>query len=232
MNKYMDIMLKSALFSNLESDDIPDVLKCTDAYMKKYTQGEYILSAGTTTDSMGLLLTGSITVLQDDFWGNRNIISKILPGQCFAEPFAACPGKILNINVIAESTSAILWINMKSLLDINTGCCQYHNVLIRNLVTVLANKLLAFNDKFTHTGKRKTREKLLSYLYAEAVRQGRLSFDIPYDRQQLADYLCIGRSAMSVELSRLKQEGLIKTSRNHFELLLPRDFDPDSSAYF
>ena len=101
-----------------------------------------------------------------------------------------------------------------------TTACDHHQKLIRNLVSVLANKILLFNDMVTHISKRTTREKLLSYLSAESLRQGSLSFDIPFDRQQLADYLCIDRAAMSTEISRLQKEGLLKTNRNHFELTL------------
>ena len=97
--------------------------------------------------------------------------------------------------------------------------CDHHQKLIRNLVSVLANKILLFNDKITHVSKRTTREKLLSYLSAESIRQSSLSFDIPFDRQQLADFLCVERAAMSVELSKLQKEGLLVTKRNHFELL-------------
>ena len=97
--------------------------------------------------------------------------------------------------------------------------------MIRNLVSVLANKILILNDKITHVGKRTTRDKLLSYLSAESIRHSSLSFDIPFDRQQLADYLCIDRAAMSTEISKLQKEGFIKTNRKHFELMVSNDVD-------
>lgn len=97
--------------------------------------------------------------------------------------------------------------------------CDHHQKLIRNLVSVLANRILILNDKITHVSKRTTREKLLSYLSSESIRHASLSFDISFDRQQLADFLCVDRAAMSVELSKLQKEGLLKTNRNHFELL-------------
>ena len=109
---------------------------------------------------------------------------------------------------------------MKRLLTSCPTVCDHHQKLIRNLVSVLANRLLVFNDKITHVSKRSTREKLLSYLSSESVRQASLSFDIPFDRQQLADYLCVDRAAMSVELSKLQKEGILKTKRRHFELIV------------
>mgnify|MGYP002602466311 CR=1 FL=1 len=140
-------------------------------------------------------------------------------GDFFGEPYAATPGAILNISVVAEEDCEILLLNIKRLLTACPTACDHHQKLIRNLVSVLANKILLFNDKVTHISKRTTREKLLSYLSAESLRQGSLSFDIPFDRQQLADFLCVERAAMSVELSKLQKEGLLITKRNHFELL-------------
>ena len=114
----------------------------------------------------------------------------------------------------------ILFLNVQRLLVSCPTACEHHQKLIRNLVSVLANKILILNDKITHVGKRTTRDKLLSYLSAESIRHSSLSFDIPFDRQQLADYLCIDRAAMSTEISKLQKEGFIKTNRNHFELQL------------
>ena len=121
-----------------------------------------------------------------------------------------------------EILSILHCVSAAKITRLLTSCptaCDHHQKLIRNLVSVLANKILLFNDKITHVSKRTTREKLLSYLSAESIRQASLSFDIPFDRQQLADFLCVERAAMSVELSKLQKEGLLVTKRNHFQLL-------------
>ena len=120
--------------------------------------------------------------------------------------------------------------NVKRLLITCPTACEHHQKLIRNLVSVLASKILILNDKITHVGKRTTRDKLLSYLSAESIRHSSLSFDIPFDRQQLADYLCIDRAAMSTEISKLQKEGFIKTNRNHFELTVSNDVDSNPYA--
>ncbi len=167
---------------------------------------------------MGLVLSGSTLVIQEDLWGHRNIMSRCAVGDFFGEPYAATPESVLNISVVADEDCQILLLNISRLLTTCATACDHHNRLIRNLVSVLARKILIFNDKITHMSKRSTREKLLSYLSSESIRHGSLSFDIPYNRQQLADYLCVERTAMTVELSRLQKEGLLKTNRNHFEL--------------
>ncbi len=219
MKKYLPILKNCPFFQGITEDKILSILHCVDARLISKKSGEYVLRFGDSTSEMGLVLTGSVLVIQEDLWGHRNIMSKIGPGDFFAEPYAAIPGSILNISAAASKNCEILMLNIHRLLTVCPTVCQHHNRLIRNLVFVLAQKVMQFNEKITHMSKRSTREKLLSYLSSEALRQGKRSFDIPYDRQQLADYLCVERAAMSTELSKLQKDGLLVTNRNHFELI-------------
>ena len=172
---------------------------------------------------MGLVVSGCVLVIQEDLWGHRNILSKCHTGDFFGEPYAASPGAVLNISVVADEDCEIIFLNVKRLLVTCPTACEHHQKLIRNLVSVLANKILILNDKITHVGKRTTRDKLLSYLSAESIRHSSLSFDIPFDRQQLADYLSVNRSAMSAELSNMQRDGLLRTDRSCFTLCQPED---------
>lgn len=142
----------------------------------------------------------------------------IVPGDSFGEIFAASPGSILNVSVIADSDCQILMMNLKRILSVCPSSCSYHRKLIQNLVSSLAKKALRFNHKITHMSKRSTREKLLSFLSAESIQHGSLCFPISYNRQQLADYLCVDRAAMCVALSALQEEGLISYEKNRFTL--------------
>lgn len=220
MQKYLPILRSCPFFNGMRDDEILSILHCVQASTVARPRGAYILRAGDTTEVMGLVLSGSVLILQEDLWGHRNILSKCTAGDFFGEPYAATSGAVLNVNAVAEDDCALLFLNVKRLLTSCPTACGHHQKLIRNLVSVLANRLLVFNDKITHVSKRSTREKLLSYLSSESVRQASLSFDIPFDRQQLADYLCVDRAAMSVELSKLQKEGILKTKRRHFELIV------------
>lgn len=220
MQKYLPILRSCPFFNGMRDEEILSILHCVQASMVTRPRGAYILRAGDTTEVMGLVLSGSVLILQEDLWGHRNILSKCTAGDFFGEPYAATSGAVLNVNAVAEDDCALLFLNVKRLLMSCPTACGHHQKLIRNLVSVLANRLLVFNDKITHVSKRSTREKLLSYLSSESVRQASLSFDIPFDRQQLADYLCVDRAAMSVELSKLQKEGILKTKRRHFELIV------------
>ncbi len=218
MEQYLFILRNSPFFQGMTEEEILSVLHCVSATVLHKKKDEYILRVGDSTESMGLVLRGSVLALQEDLWGHRNIIHRIGPGEYFAEPFAATAGSVLNASVVADEDSEIMLLNMERFLKTCPNACAHHSRLVRNLVSVMAKRVLDLNEKLTHMAKRSTREKLLSYLSAESMRQGKLSFTIPYDRQQLADYLSVERAAMSVELSKLQKEGLLKTNRNHFEL--------------
>lgn len=218
MKNYLTVLKTSTLFNGFSDNEILSSLDCTEAKVKTAKKGQYILRAGDTADAISLILTGTALVVQEDLWGNRNIMTKLFPGNLFAEPFAVIPGAVLNVSVIATDDCEIMTLNVSRLLTMCSSACRHHNRLIQNLVNSFAKKILLFNDKITHISKRKTRDKLLSYLSSEAFRQNSLSFDIPFDRQQLADFLCVERAAMSAELSKLQKEGYLKTTHSHFEL--------------
>lgn len=221
MEKYLFVLRNSPFFQGMTDEEIASVMHCVEATVVRKSRDDYIFRVGDSTETMGLVLSGSVLAVQEDLWGHRNIVSHIGVGESFAEPFAATPGAVLNISVVASEDCEIMLLHMKRLMQTCATACPHHNKLIRNLVSVMAQRVLSLNNKITHMGKRSSREKILSYLSSESMRQGRLSFDIPYDRQQLADYLCIERAAMSVELSKLQKEGLLKTTKNHFELFAP-----------
>lgn len=218
MRKFLPVLEKSAFFSGMSADEILTSLNCINAKPVKASKDEYILRSGDTTENMGLLLSGSALIVQEDLWGHRNIMTIITPGGFFAEPFAILPDAVLNISVVASEDCELLLLNLRKMLTVCPSACQHHNKLIQNLVAVLSGKILLFNDKITHMSKRSTGDKIMSYLSAESVRQGSLEFDIPFNRQQLADYLCVDRAAMSVEISKLQKAGILETQRNHFKL--------------
>lgn len=218
LEKFLPILRNCPFFAGMTDREILSVLHCVDARLSGKKANTYIFRVGDTTAAMGLVLSGSVLVMQEDLWGHRNIMAKIGAGDFFAEPFAAIPGAVLNLSVMTSEDSEILFLNLNRLLSVCPAACEHHNRLIRNLVSVLARKILLFNEKITHMSKRTTREKLLSYLSSESIRQGSLSFEIPYDRQQLADFLCVERAAMSAELSKLQKEGLLETNRRKFVL--------------
>ncbi len=220
MKKFLPVLLDSELFSGMDSDSISSFLECMGAIVRKYSKDEIIFHMGDYTKQIAIILVGSVLTVKEDIWGRRHILAIIKSGETLAESFAAAKESILTVNAIANSDCELLFLNIDKMLSVCSLACDAHNRVIRNLISVLAEKNLLFNEKITHMSRRTTREKLLSYLSSEARKQKSLSFDIPFDRQQLADYLSVERAAMSVELSKLQKDGLLKTKNKHFELFI------------
>lgn len=194
------------------------MLSCLETREERFPKDTFLLRTGDTAESIGLVLSGSVLVVQEDIWGNRNILSKAGPGQTFAAAYACAPGSLLNVSVLAETPVTAIFLNVKRVLNVCPSACEHHSRIIRNLLGELAEKNLRFGEKLTHMGQRTTRAKLMSYFSAEAQRLGTYEFDIPFSRQQLADYLAVERSGLSLELGKMRSEGLLDFHKSHFIL--------------
>ena len=218
MKNFLSVLQSSRLFLGISENELTDILSCLDTRKEDFPKGNFLLRVGDTADSVGIVLSGSVLVIQEDIWGNRNILSKAGPAQTFAAAFACAPGSVLNVSVIAETPVAILFLNVKHILDVCPSACSRHSRMIRNLLGELAGKNLRFSEKLTHMGQRSTRAKVMSYFSAEVQRSGKYEFDIPFSRQQLADYLGVERSGLSLELGKMRKEGLLEFHKSHFTL--------------
>lgn len=218
MKEFLGLLKRTPLFNGIDEVEIEAMLKCLDARAEDYEKKEYIMRTGESPQALGLLLSGSVFIIQEDYWGNRNIRARITMGQVFAEAFACVQGAVMDVSVLTDEPSRVLWLNVGRILHTCPTVCSQHSRMIRNLLSDLAANNLRTNEKLTHISRRSTREKLLSYLSAEAQRQGKAEFTIPFNRQQLADYLAVERSAMSAELSRMQKDGLLSIDRNYFAL--------------
>ncbi len=218
MEEFLSTIRSAPLFSGVSEAELTAMLACLKAEKKDFPKEAFVLRAGDTAESIGLVLTGTVLVIQEDIWGNRNILSKAGPGQTFAVAYACAPGSRLNMSVVAETPITVLFLNVKRILTVCPSACSYHNRIIRNLLGELAGKNLQFSEKLTHVGQRSTRSKIMSYLSAEAQRLGTYELDIPFSRQQLADYLGVERSGLSQELGKMKKDGLLDYRKSHFVL--------------
>lgn len=213
-----DILQSSPLFAGMDQAEIPTMLNCLSAVQKKFGKDEYVLRSGKVIESFGLVLSGTVLVIWEDFWGNRNIITHIGVGEIFAESFASLINHPLAVDVVTQEPTEILFLNISKVLSTCSSNCGSHHQLIRNLVSMLAAKNLKLNEKLQHITQRSTREKILSFLSAQSARYGSSSFEVPFNRQQMADFLSVDRSAMSNELCKLRDEGVLAFQHNHFQL--------------
>ena len=218
MKEFFPVLHTAALFSGISDEELAVMLSCLGARIDTFPKGSRLLRAGDAVEEVGLVLAGSVLIVQEDIWGNRNILSKAGPGQTFAAAYACAPGSVLNVSVVAETPVTAMFLNVGRVLNVCPSACAHHSRIIRNLLNELAEKNLCFSEKLTHMGQRTTRAKLMSYFSAEAQRLGTYEFDIPFSRQQLADYLGVERSGLSVELGKMRDEGLLDFHKSHFIL--------------
>ncbi|MGI6069761.1 MAG: Crp/Fnr family transcriptional regulator [Blautia sp.] len=215
----VDFLSRTMLFRGVIPGEIEEMLGCLGAVSRKFSKGETICREGDVVEAMGLVLSGNVQVENIDLWGNKSILDTIGPGFVFAETYACIPGEPLMVNVIAVEPSEVLFLNTARILETCSNSCPHHNRLIRNLLSISAQKNLKLSRRIFHTSSKTIRGRVLSYLSYQASFQGSYEFTIPFNRQQLADYLGVDRSALSGELGKMQKEGLLQVDRNHFRLL-------------
>ena len=213
-----DRIAESTLFRGISPEEAASMLHCFQAVERVFPKGVLICRQGDPVTFAGLLLSGEVLILQNDLWGNASIFSHIGPGELFSEAYAAKPGTLSLVNAVAAQESRVLLLSIPRILSACPKACAAHAVLIRNLLACIAEKNLRLAEKITHTAPKTIRGRVLSYLSAEAIRQGKRSFCIPFSREQLADYLCVERSALSAELGKMRRDGLIEFRKNAFSL--------------
>lgn len=209
---------ETILFRGCSEEEIHSLLECMQARTEDFQKGSTIYRVGDRVSSIGLVLSGSVYIENDDVWGNKSILDTVQPGQVFAESYACVPGAVLMINVVAAENCRVLFMDVGRMLSLCGSGCDFHNRIIRNLLETASRKNLNLSWRIFHTGAKTIRGRLLSYLSYQASEKGAREFDIPFNRQQLADYLGVDRSALSSELGKMQREGLLDFRKSHFVL--------------
>lgn len=219
MEEYFPLLRRTQLFSGLTDAELAEMLGCLQGRQEAFHKGEYVYQQGERIDSITILLEGCLHIQSDDYWGNRSIVSTVRVGEMFGAAYAAPGGGPLLNDVVAVDRSTVLFFQINRLFSVCPSGCRFHGAVVQNLFFVLAEKNRELTQKLAHMAQRSTREKLVSYLSHEAKRRGGPDFSIPFNRQQLADYLSVDRSALSRELCRMREEGMLSFEKNHFTLL-------------
>ena len=211
-----DLLKKTVIFRGMNDNELDMALSALKSSEKEFLKDEVILHAGSTTTTMGLVLEGSVRIESNDMWGNRTILNLVGKGQFFAESYALLPDVPMLVDVCAAEDCSIVFLSMKSLADLND---TIRARLLANLLTITTRKNLHLSSRSFHTAPRQVRGRIMAYLNTVSVQKHSREFDIPFDRQQLADYLNVERSVLSNELSKMQRDGLIRCRKNHFEII-------------
>jgi len=219
MKNHENILSTCPLFENIGADDLKKMLVCFGAKVGTYDKKYTIIAEGNPAKYIGIVLDGSVQMIRVDYYGNRSIIAEVGPGELFGEAFACAGVDAVPVTVVANEASEIMLIDSNHILHTCENNCGFHQQIIYNLMKTLAVKTLAYHRKLEITSKRTTRDKLMTYLMLCSEKERSASFEIPFDRQELSDYLEVERSGLSAEIGKLKKEGIIECEKNRFTLL-------------
>ncbi len=207
---------QSMLFRGMTELEITKALQVLEAHEKGFQKGETLLIAGTITERMGLVLEGSVTIESNDAWGNRTIISHVGQGQVFAETYALLENEPMLVDVTASEDCRVFFLRSGRIQSLKNSLEPWALKYITNLLTISMHKNLILSGRSFHTAPKTIRGRVMAYLNSVSLQKHSREFDIPFDRQQLADYLNLERSALSKELGKMQKDKLIFCKKNHF----------------
>ncbi|SEA01160.1 cAMP-binding domain of CRP or a regulatory subunit of cAMP-dependent protein kinases [Oribacterium sp. KHPX15] len=219
MKEFILVLQRTKLFAGIGDDEISAMLSCLGARLHRFKKGEYVLRQGERLNDILVLVEGTLHIQRDDYWGNRSILGHIGVGEIFGEAYAAPESGTLMNDVVALEDSAVFLFDVKRIITTCSSACRFHTMVVQNLFFAISEKNRSLVQKLGFISKRTTRDKLISYLSEESKKANSSYFTIPFNRQQLADYLSVDRSAMSNELCKMRDEGLLEFEKNRFKLL-------------
>lgn len=219
MKNYYSILERCPLFEGIAMGDLTGMLGCIGGRKLEISKGQPVFREGDPAIYVGMVLSGAVRLVREDYYGNRSILAHIGAGQLFGETYACAGVASLPVSIVADEDSTVLLMDCRRITTTCSSACAFHSRIIFNLLRLVATKTLVYDQKIHITSKRTTREKLMAYLLDQAKLQGSKAFTIPFDRQELADYLEVERSGLSAEISKLRREGVLESEKNHFTLL-------------
>ena len=218
----MDILLSNLnapLFAGIKNEDMGAMLHCIGYHISSFSRGEIIAFEGDHLKHIGIVLSGRVDMVKEDLWGNKTMLLRMGRNEIFGETFACGDDSLSTVTFLVSEDAAVMFMPFSRVMHSCTMACGFHHRLIENMVRVIAGKNRELMQKVDVVSKRTIREKLLAYLSIQAQQQKQRYFEIPLGRVELAEYLCVDRSALTRELAKMKEDGLIDYDRNHFRIL-------------
>ena len=210
---------RSPLFEGIAPDKLETMLHCIGYHVKSYAKGESLALEEADIQQVGLLLSGTVDMVKEDIWGGKTMLVRIGPGELFGETFACGADTLSTVSFLAAENCEVLFLPFRRMMHTCSNTCEFHHRLIENMVTQLAEKNRSLMQKVEVVSRKTLREKILAYLAQQMQRQGGRYLELPLGRTELADFLCADRSALTRELSKMREDGLIDYDRNTFRVL-------------
>lgn len=215
----INILEKNKLFKGLTSNEIDHILSCHEPMVKTFEAHEHVFMKGEELEHFGVVLSGRLHLLKDDFYGNESIVQKVYPSDSFGEAIALIEKEPTPVRVLAAVKSTVVFFNMRRFITQCERACDHHRRLKENLLQQFAVKLLSLHEKIELLSKKTIRDKLLDYFNRQRERQHSKTIELPFSRQELADYLNADRSAMVREMKKMREDGIIRVRGNTIDIL-------------
>lgn len=219
MNIHYNTLKKTKLFQGIDAVNFDAMLACLNGRILHFNKNEFIISLEDEITHIGVVLQGSVHIIREEESGEQVILSELHEGSLFAESFVCAGIQYSPVAVLAHEHCDVLFINFSKVVSMCTTACSFHGKLVENMLQIIASKNIFLNNKMEILSKKTIQEKILAYLYLESKHRGKKEFDIPFSRDELADYLCVNRSALSRQLCAMRDQGLLTFHKNHFQLL-------------
>lgn len=219
MKKYLQTIKNCPLFNNIDESEIIPLLGCLNAEKKDYQKDEFIFLTGEAIEKIAIILDGEVHIIKEDYWGNRTIITSIQKNNLFGEALSCSENNISHISALSIKKSTILFVDYKKIITTCSSACIFHTKLIENMIRILATKNIYLTKKIDSLTQKTTKEKILSYLSSVALEKNSNEFELIFNREQLANYLAVDRSALSKTLSQMQDDQILKFNKNKFKLL-------------
>ena len=210
---------ESALFAGIRKEDMAGMLDCIGYHIRSYEKGAIIAFEEETINHVGVVLSGKVDMVKEDLWGNRTMLVRMGKDEVFGETFACGEDAMSVVTFAAAERTQVLFLSFSRVMHTCSHACAFHQTLIENMVRIIARKNRELMRKVEVVSKRSLREKILAYLSIQAQQQGKKTFEIPLGRLEWAQYLCVDRSALTRELAKMQEEGILDYHRNTFKLL-------------
>ena len=218
MKNLMDA-LRSPLFQGIKTEELHGMLGCIGYHIGTFKKGEIVAFEGEHLRHIGILLSGAVDMVKEDLWGSRTMLARMHWDELFGETFACGSDTLSVVTFLVSEDAQILFLPFDRVMHSCTMACRFHHKLVENMVRIIADKNRDLMRKVDVVSKRTIREKLLAYLSIQAQLQNSRYFQIPLGRVELAEYLCVDRSALTRELAKMKADGLIDYDKNCFRIL-------------
>ena len=219
MKEYYEILSNVDLFRGVSLDKFEKLLSCLNAQIASYKKGDIILMEGDKPVFVGIVLSGTVQIIKENYEGTRTIVAHLGQGDLFQEAICCAKVKESPVSVVADTAVVVVKLEASRILHTCSNCCEFHKTLIENMIEIIARKNLFLQSRIEIMRIKSVRQKVLQYLMAFVSEQNKGFITIPFNREEMADYLCVERSALSHELARMKKDGLIDYRKNTFKLL-------------